>query len=106
MPYAVPTKSNAAWPNKISMCLWPSGSNLALALLSVISSSKTMISLVTGSILRCVSKGDAAKGNRYGHRDATMILVAFSMGSGSPNNYEVILELANSTAHVIEYDLP
>jgi hypothetical protein len=35
-----------------------------------------------------------------------MILVAFSMGSGSPNNYEVILELANSTAHVIEYDLP
>ena len=56
-PSDVPTKFNAAWPNKISTCRRTSGSNSASAFTSVILLSKKTISLVTGSILQCVSKG-------------------------------------------------
>ena len=51
-----PTKSNVAWQNKIPVCRRTSGSNSASAFTSVILLSKRTISLMTGSILRCVSK--------------------------------------------------
>src|SRR5882762_9889021 len=57
MQYAAPSKFSASWPSKISKCRRSSGSNIASAFTWVISSSKTMISLVMGSILQSVSKG-------------------------------------------------
>src|SRR6476660_1280257 len=73
-PCDVPTKFNAAWLNKISTCRRTSGSNSASAFMSVISLSKITILLVTGSTLRCVSKGSQS---RVGFAFLTMLTGKF-----------------------------
>src|SRR5258705_11517182 len=60
-PCDVPTKFNAAWPNKISTCRRTGGSSSASAFTSVILLSRRTIFLATGSILRCVSKGSQSR---------------------------------------------
>ena len=82
MPCDVPSKFSAAWPNKISTCRRTSGSNFASAFTSVILSSKTMISLVMGSILQCVSKGSQS---RVGFAFPTTLIGRFGARLRSPS---------------------